>query len=94
MDEGTLHTWQGIEAVLHRLDGENDKPDPWISFFIAQAIQSVGKGEPNLGALEMAALRADERHAHDLDLADAAKLTTADLRAAFDTLPVPGGRPS
>lgn len=94
MNEGTLHTWQGIDGILHRLSDEQSEPDPWVSFFIAQAIQSVGRGEPNPDALDMAALPATERHAHAVDLTGAAKLTIADLRAAFDTLPVPGGRPS
>ena len=93
MNEETLHTWQGIEGILHRLSDEQSEPDPWVCFFIAQAIQSVGKGEPNLRAIEMAARPADERRVHEVDLWEAAKLTAADLRAAFDTLPVPGGRP-
>lgn len=94
MNEGTLHTWQGIETILHRLTDEQNEPDPWVSFFLAQAIQSVGRGEPNLGALALAALPPTERHAHDVDLAAAVKVTTADLRAAFEALPVPGGRPT
>lgn len=93
MNEGTLLTWRGIEAILHRLTEEQSEPDPWMSFFVAQAIQSVGQGEPNLDALEMAELPVDERHAHEVDLTAAAKLSRADLRAAFETLPVPGGHP-
>lgn len=94
MDEGTLHTWQGIEAILHRLTDENSEPDPWLSFFVAHAIQSVGRGEPNVRALEMAVLPPAERHAQEMDLVAAAKMTRADLRAAFESLPVPGGRPT
>ena len=94
MNEETLHTWQGIEGILHRLSAEQSQPDPWVSFFLAQAIQSVGKGEPNLSAIEMSEVPATERHAHDVDLSAAGELTAADLRAAFETLPVPGGRPT
>lgn len=93
MNEGTLHTWQGIEAILHRLTDEQSEPDPWVSFFVTRAIQSVGRGEPNLRALEMAAVPPADRHAHEVDLAATSALTRADLRAAFETVPVPGGHP-
>ena len=94
MNEGTLDTWQGIEAILHRLADERSEPDPWVSFFLAQAIQSVGRGEANLRAVDLAKLPATERHAHDVDLGSSAALKRDDLQAAFDTLPVPGGRPA
>ena len=94
MNEETLQTWQGIKGILHRMTEEQRETDPWVSFFLAQAIYSVGKGEPNLSAIEMAQLPATERHAHDFALSAAAKVTTAELRAAFESLPVPGGRPT
>ena len=44
MNEETLHTWRGIQGTLHRLSDEHSEPGPWVSFFLAQAIQSISRG--------------------------------------------------
>lgn len=94
MNQDTLPTWRGIETILYPLVKENREPDPWVAYYVALAIDSVAHGQPNPKAIEMAELPLTERVLYHQPLDEAECLTTAKLRAAFETLPVPGGHPA
>jgi hypothetical protein len=87
-------TWKGIRSTLDRLDSDKREPDPWESHFVAEAIVSLAHGQGNMKAIEMADLPISDRIVTHLKMTELDRaVQMADLRAAFLTLPVPGGHP-
>jgi hypothetical protein len=97
LTDRNLHAWQGIKTFLDALDRDQREPDPWEAHFMAEAITMLAQGEGEPIFIDAAELSIAWRiHAHDQKVTTDgdAKLTKADLRAAFLSLPVPGGHPS